>query len=278
MRRSYRLAGYRLQVIQPVTCNLQPFQPATLQPFHPLFQIFRKEVNSYLNSLIAYIAIAVFLTGVGLLMWVFPESSVLSYGYADMTTLFSLGPYVFMFLIPAITMRSFAEEKKAGTMELLLTQPVTDLQLILGKFLAAWLIVLFALLPTLIYYFSIYQLGSPVGNLDSAGIAGSYVGLVLLGGVFTAIGIWASSMTENQVIAFILAVFLCFILYTGFSSIAALDFWGKAAFYIEQLGILYHYDAMSRGLIDSRNLVYFSTVITLMILLTQLVLNSRKWG
>lgn len=239
--------------------------------------IYRKEVNSYLNSLIAYVVVAVFLTGTGLLMWIFPDTSVLTYGFADLSTLFTLGPYVFMFLIPAITMRSFAEEKKAGTMELILTQPVTDWQLILGKYLAAWTIVVFALLPTLIYYISIYRLGNPIGNLDSAGIAGSYIGLVLLGGVFTAIGILASSLTENQVIAFILAVFLCFFLYTGFSSLAGLEVWASSSLLIEKLGILYHYDAMSRGLIDSRNLLYFVTVTALMILLTQLVLNSRKW-
>ncbi|MGB3850042.1 MAG: gliding motility-associated ABC transporter permease subunit GldF [Tunicatimonas sp.] len=242
-----------------------------------MLQIFNKEINSYLNSLIAYVVVAVFLTGMGLLMWLFPDTSVLDYGFAEMTTLFSLGPYVFLFLVPAITMRSFAEEKKAGTMELLLTQPVTDWQLIGGKFLAAWAVVLFALLPTLIYYASVYQLGSPVGNLDSAGIFGSYVGLLLLGGVFTAIGVFASSLTENQVIAFILAVFLCFILFTGFSSLAALGGDSRLAYYLAQWGILYHYEAMSRGLIDSRNLVYFVTVIGLMLLLTQVVLNSRKW-
>ena len=242
-----------------------------------MLQIFNKELDSYLNSLIAYVVIAVFLTGMGLLMWLFPDTSVLDYGFAEMTTLFSLGPYVFLFLIPAITMRSFAEEKKAGTMELLLTQPVTDWQLIVGKFLAAWAVVLFALLPTLIYYFSVYQLGSPVGNLDSAGIFGSYIGLLLLGGVFTSIGIFASSLTENQVIAFILAVFLCFILFTGFGSLATLGGDGPVGYYVAQVGILYHYEAMSRGLIDSRNLVYFVTVIGLMLLLTQVVLNSRKW-
>ncbi|MDF9796795.1 ABC-2 type transport system permease protein [Catalinimonas alkaloidigena] len=242
-----------------------------------MWQLFVKEVNSYLNSLIAYIVIAVFLTGTGLLMWVFPETSILQYGYADMYTLFSLSPYVFMFLIPAITMRSFAEEKKAGTMELLLTQPISDIQLIMGKLFASWLIVVFALIPTLIYYFSVYQLGSPVGNVDSAGIVGSYIGLILLGGVFTSIGILASSITENQVIAFILAVFFCFLLFSGLSSLASLDIWGEANFVISQLGILYHYDAMSRGLIDSRNLIYFLSVMILMILLTQLILGSRKW-
>lgn len=242
-----------------------------------MWQLFVKEINAYLNSLIAYIVIAVFLTGIGLLMWVFPETSILQYGYADMYTLFSLSPYVFMFLIPAITMRSFAEEKKSGTMELLLTQPISDLQLILGKLLASWLIIIFALVPTLVYYFTVYQLGSPVGNVDSAGVAGSYVGLILLAGVFTSIGIFASAITENQVIAFILAVFFCFLLFSGLSSLAALDIWGNANYLISQIGILYHYEAMSRGLIDSRNLVYFFSVMVLMILLTQLLLGSRKW-
>lgn len=242
-----------------------------------MWQLYKKEINSYLNSLIAYIVIAVFLTSIGLLMWVFPDTSILAYGYADLYTLFSLTPYVFMFLIPAITMRSFAEEQKAGTMELLLTQPITDLSLILGKFFSTWTIVFFALLPTLIYYYSVYQLGSPVGNLDSAGIAGSYVGLLLLGGVFSSIGILASSLTDNQVVAFILAVFLCFLLYSGFNSLAALEVWDSSSFFIRKLGILHHYDAMSRGLIDSRNLVYFLSVISLMILLTRLKLSSRKW-
>lgn len=242
-----------------------------------MWQILKKEVNGFFDSLIAYVVMAVFLTGTGLLVWVFPETSILTYGYADLYTLFSLTPYVFLFLIPAITMRSFAEEKKGGTIELLLTQPVTDMQIILGKFLAGWLIVIVALIPTLIYYLSLYQLGSPQGNLDTAGIAGSYIGLIFLGGVFTSIGILASSLTENQIIAFILAVFLCFIFFSGFSSIASIDVWGNSAYWIEQLGILYHYNAMSRGLIDSRNLIYFISVITLMLLLTHLILNSRKW-
>lgn len=242
-----------------------------------MWHILTKEVNSFLNSLIAYVVMAVFLTGTGLLVWVFPETSILAYGYADLYTFFGLTPYVFLFLIPAITMRSFAEERKGGTMELLMTQPVTDWQIILGKFLAGWLIVVITLLPTLIYYVSVYQLGSPAGNLDSAGIAGSYTGLVLLGGVFTAFGILASSVTENQVIAFILAVFLCFVFFSGFSSLAALDAWEAAAYWIEQIGILYHYHALSRGLIDSRNVVYFFSLITLMLLITHLVLNSRKW-
>lgn len=242
-----------------------------------MFQLLKKEINSFLNSLIAYIVISVFLTGIGLLIWVFPDTNVLQYGYADMSTLFTLGPYVFMFLIPAITMRLFAEEKKGGTMELLLTRPLSAWDIIIGKYLSGFLLVIFALLPTLVYYFSIAALGNPPGNIDTAGVAGSYMGMILLGAVFTAIGIFSSSLTENQIVAFILAVFLCFMLYDGFSSLAAIDVWGKWSAAIEQMGITYHYAAMSKGLIDSRNVIYFLTVIVLMLLCTHLNLERRKW-
>lgn len=210
-------------------------------------------------------------------MWVFPATNVLDFGYASMDTLFSLGPYVFMFLIPAITMRMFAEEKKSGAMEILLTRPVSDAGLVLGKYFSALTLVVFALVPTLIYYFSIYYLGNPVGNIDTAGVAGSYIGLVLLGASFTAIGLFASSITENQIIAFVVAVFLSFIFFTGFASFAAIDVWGKASYFIEQLGMVYHYAAMSKGLIDSRDVVYFISVIAIMLLFTYLTIGSRKW-
>src|SRR5688572_9058881 len=172
-----------------------------------MLQILAKEFNSFLNSLIAYLVIGVFLTGIGLLMWVFPETSVLEYGYADMDTLFSYGPYVFIFLIPAITMRSFAEEKKSGTLELLFTRPLSDWDIVLGKFFACFLLVLVALIPTAIYYVSVYQLGNPPGNIDTPGVIGSYIGLMLLGGVFTSIGILASSLTNSQIVSFIVAAF-----------------------------------------------------------------------
>ena len=149
-----------------------------------MIQIFYKEFNGFLHSLIGYLVIGVFLTTMGLLTWVFPETSVLDYGYADLDTLFSMGPYVFIFLIPAITMKSFAEEKKLGTLELLLTKPLTDWDIVLGKYLAALTLVLVALVPTLIYYFSVSQLGNPVGNIDTAAVIGSYIGLALLAAVF----------------------------------------------------------------------------------------------
>jgi ABC-2 type transport system permease protein len=242
-----------------------------------MIQVVAKEFNSFLNSLIAYVVIGVFLTGMGLLMWVFPETSVLEYGYADMDTLFSLGPYVFIFLIPAITMRSFAEEKKSGTMELLLTKPLTDWDIILGKFFACFLLVLFALIPTVIYYFSISVLGNPAGNIDTPGVIGSYIGLALLGGVFCSVGMVASSITSNQIVAFILAAFLCFIIFTGFESIAIINLWSVNALFIKQLGILYHYDALSKGLIDSRNVIYFVSLGALMLMISKTVLSARSW-
>lgn len=242
-----------------------------------MIQIFVKEFNGFLNSLIAYIVIGVFLTGIGMLMWVFPETSVLDYGYADMDTLFSLGPYVFIFLIPAITMRSFAEERKIGTMELLLTKPLSEWDIIIGKFLAGFVLVIVAVVPTLIYYYSVYLLGEPVGNIDTPGVIGSYIGLILLGGVFCSIGIFASSFTPNQIVSFVAAAFLCLIFYSGFDSFSSLVTGGAWALQIKQLGILDHYDSMSRGLIDSRDLLYFFSVTGLMLLLTKTILSSRQW-
>jgi ABC-2 type transport system permease protein len=240
-----------------------------------MIRVFAKEFNSFLNSLIAYLVIGVFLTGIGLLLWVFPETSMLDYGFADMSTLFSMAPYVFIFLIPAITMKSFAEEKKLGTMELLLTKPLSDWDIVLGKFTASFALTLVALLPSVIYYFSIYRLGNPVGNIDTAGVIGSYIGLSLLAFVFCAIGILASALTVNQIVSFILAAFLCFILYTGFDSLSTLS--GDAAFTMKQAGILYHYDALSKGLIDSRDVIYFLSVAGLMLLGAKTVLGSRQW-
>jgi ABC-2 type transport system permease protein len=242
-----------------------------------MLAILKKEFNSFLNSLIAYIVIAVFLVAIGMFMWVFPESSVLEYGFADMQTLFNMAPWVFLFLIPAITMRTFAEEKREGTIELLLTKPIADLELILGKYFAALLLALFALLPTLLYYYSVYELGNPQGNVDSAAVVGSYLGLIFLSGVFAAIGVFASSISNNQIISFVVAVFLCFIIYTGFDSIASIPVWGNMSYLISQLGISYHYAAISKGLIDSRDVLYFISVIALMLLATKLVLRSRKW-
>lgn len=242
-----------------------------------MISILSREFNGFLNSLIVYMVIGVFLTAIGLLMWVFPETSVLEYGYADMDTLFSLAPYVYIFLIPAITMKSFAEEKRGGTMELLLTRPLSDWDIILGKYLASFLLVVFSILPTLVYYFSVRALGDPVGNVDTSGVIGSYIGLILLGGVFCSVGIFASSITPNQIVAFIVAAFLSFLLFSGFDSLSALNTWSAWVLVIKQLGILYHYESLGKGLIDSRDLIYFFSVAFMFLLLTKTVIGSRSW-
>jgi len=242
-----------------------------------MIPVFLKEFNSFLNSLMAYIVIAVFLTAMGLLMWVFPDTSVLDYGYADMEQLFSLGPYVLIFLVPAITMRSLAEEKKMGTLEVLLTRPLSDWSIVFGKFLACFALVALALLPTLIYYFSIAALGNPTNNIDTPGVVGSYIGLLLLSAVFCAIGLWASSITPNQIVSFLMAAFLCFIFYTGFESASSLFLQGDVALALRQFGIIYHYDTLSKGLIDSRDLIYFASVTALLLMFTKTSLSSRTW-
>ena len=243
-----------------------------------MLTIFKKEINGFLNSLIGYIVIIVFLLMTGLFLWVFPlEFNVLDYGFAGLDGLFIIAPFVFLFLVPAITMRSFADEKKSGTLELLMTQPLTDLQVILAKYTAGIVLVMISLLPTLVYYFSVYMLGLPQGNLDSGSIWGSYIGLFFLGASFVAIGIFASSITDNQIISFILAVFISFILYMGFEFVYTFLVSGKIGLIIQSLGLNAHYASMSRGVIDTRDLVYFISVTAIFILLTKLSVESRKW-
>ncbi len=243
-----------------------------------MFALLKKEIRSFLSSLIGYITITVFLLVIGLFMWVLQtESNILDNGYANIDPLFIIAPWVFLFLIPAITMRSFADEKKAGTIELLLTRPLTDLQIILAKYFAGFVLVLFSLLPTLIYYYAVHKLGNPVGNIDTGGMWGSYIGLLFLGAAFVAIGIFASAITDNQVVSFILALFLCFFIYTGFDFISSFSLFGKIDNVILALGINQHYISMSRGVIDTRDIVYFISLIAIFVLGTRTVLESRKW-
>ncbi|MFZ4520148.1 MAG: gliding motility-associated ABC transporter permease subunit GldF [Bacteroidales bacterium] len=243
-----------------------------------MLTLFIKEINGFLNSLIGYIVMIVFLLMTGLFLWVFPlEFNVLDFGFASLDGLFIIAPFVFLFLIPAITMRSFADEKKSGTLELLMTQPLTDMQVILAKYAAGIVLVIISLLPTLVYYFSVYSLGLPPGNLDSGSIWGSYIGLFFLGASFVAIGIFTSSLTDNQIISFILAVFISFILYMGFEFVYSFLLSGKTGLIIQSLGLNAHYSSMSRGVIDTRDLIYFISVTAIFILLTRLSLESRKW-
>ena len=243
-----------------------------------MFILYKKEINSFLNSLLGYIVITVFLLVNGLFLWVFPlESNIIDFGYASLDGLFLLAPFVFLFLIPAITMRFFAEEKKSGTIELLMTKPLTDIQVILAKYLAGLTLVFISLLPTLIYFYSVYQLGFPKGNIDTGGMWGSYIGLLFLGASFVAIGLFASSLTDNQIISFILAALLCGFIYIGFEFIYNLNLFGNVDLFIKTLGISSHYSYMSKGVIDTRDLLYFISLIALFILMTKISLETRKW-
>lgn len=243
-----------------------------------MWSIFFKEINSFFSSLIGYIVIGVFLVILGVVMFIFPDTSLLDSQYATLDQLFQAAPLIFMFLIPAVTMRSFAEEQQAGTIELLETKPLSDMSIVLGKFWACLALVVFALLPTLLYYYTVYQLGSPQGNLDAGAIAGSYIGLVFLSAVFVAIGILSSSLTTNQIVAFVLATFLCGLFYYGFFYFSKLPvFVGKVDDIIQMIGIDYHYESISRGVLDSRDVVYFLTLIALFMALTHLSLDRRKW-
>ena len=244
-----------------------------------MWALYRKEIRSFLSSIIGYVVISVFLLLTGLFMWGFPGNlNVLDQGYATLDTLFYVAPWVFMFLVPAITMRSISEEKRTGTVELLFTRPLTDIQIILAKYLACISLIFISILPTLIYYFSVSQLGNPVGNIDNGGTLGSYLGLLFLGSGFAAIGIFSSSISDNQIVAFILALFLSFFCYSGLEQLASFDIFGSLDRFVQQLSITEHYDSMSRGVIDTRDVVYFLSVSGIFIVLTRTVLMSRRWG
>lgn len=240
--------------------------------------IFLKEIHTFFSSLIGYIAIGVFLVVLGILLWFLPDFSLLEYPYATLDPLFDLAPFIFVFLIPAVTMRSLAEEKQSGTIEFLATRPVSDLQIVLGKFFASLVLVGFALLPTLLYAFTVYQLGAPKGNLDLGAVAGSYLGLLLLAGCFVAVGLFASSLTANQIVAFVAASFLSFFLHWGFFYFSKLPlFVGKLDDLIQMLGSDYHYASISRGVVDTRDLIYYFSVMALFVAATVTSLERRKW-
>jgi ABC-2 type transport system permease protein len=243
-----------------------------------MWSIFYKEINAFFSSLIGYIVIAVFLVVLGLFLFVFPDTSLLDYGFASLDPFFELAPGIFLFLIPAVTMRTFAEEKQSGTIELLATRPVSELAIIGGKFLACLALVFFALLPTLLYYFTVHSLGDPKGNIDAGAIAGSYLGLLFLASAFVAIGVFASSLTTNQIVSFLLAVALCFWFYWGFQYLSNLPVLvGYADSIVINMGMMHHYDSLSRGVVDSRDVVYFVSITGLFIFMTLLSLERRKW-
>lgn len=236
--------------------------------------LFWKEINAFFGSLIGYLVLGLFLIALGLIVWVFPDTSVLDYGFADLESLFSYTPYVFTFLIPALSMRAISEERKSGTWELLRTSPLSLVQIILAKYLALLALVFLAVLPTLLYAFSIIQLGDPVGNLDQAGFFGSWIGLLMIGATFAAVGLFASSLTSQQVVAFVLGVFLCFVLYFGFTALAEM-LTGEIAYWVEELSLSYHYLSLSRGVVDSSDVFFLFGMIWVFLGASVLVLRNK---
>lgn len=240
-----------------------------------MWMICKKEWRLFFSSLTGYLAIIIFLLLMGLFLFVFPASSILDFGYATLDNFFSLAPFVMLFLVPTITMRSIADEYKSGTFEILKTLPVSPASIVWGKYFGCLLVVAIALLPTIVYAVSVQQL-SARGGLDIGATMGSYLGLLMLGAVFTAVGVCTSSFTNNTVVAFIMAAFFCFFLYSGFNAISALPaFEAGADYYIEMIGIDFHYRSISRGVIDTRDIIYFLSVIILFLLVTQRNLSRR---
>ncbi len=236
-----------------------------------MLAILRKEINSFFSSPIGYLVIAIFLLLNGLFLWVFKgDFNILDYGFADLSSFFLIAPWILMFLIPAVTMRSFSDEKKQGTLELLITKPVSKLNIVLGKYFGALILIIIALLPTLLYVYTVYQLGNPIGNLDIGSTLGSYFGLLFLITSYTAIGIFSSTISENQIIAFLIAITLCFVFYIGFDGLADIT----SSTFLEELGMSYHFKSMSRGVLDSRDIIYFLSITVFFVMITKLNFNK----
>jgi len=233
------------------------------------------EIKSFFGSPIGYLVIALFLLFNGLFLWVFDgEYNILQSGFADLSPFFTLSPWIILFLIPAVTMRSFSDEKKQGTIELLLTKPLSIWQIVNGKFLGAFFLIVASLVPTLVYVYVINSLGMPEGNIDMGRTIGSYFGLLFLVATYTAIGIFTSTLSENQIVAFLISVLLCFLFYYGFEGLS--NYVKVFENGISRLGMEYHYKSMSQGVIDSRDILYFLSVSFLFLSLTVFKLKSLK--
>ena len=239
--------------------------------------IFIKEINSFFSSIVGYVALLVFLVFCGLILWVIPnDSNMMGYGYAAMDSFFQIVPWLLLLLVPAVTMRSFADEFRTGTIEWLSTKPVSDLEIILGKYLATIALIAFALIPTLIYVYTISYLALPDNDPDYAAIVGSYAGLMFLAATFAAVGVFCSSLTGNQIVGFLISLLACYLLYTGFEHLSKLPSMAEGMdYYLSMIGMEFHYNSISRGVIDTRDIVYFLSVITFFIALTRFSLNGR---
>ncbi len=234
-----------------------------------------REIKSFFGSPVGYLVIAIFLLLNGLFLWVFDgDFNILNSGYADLTPFFKLAPWILLFLIPAVTMRSFSDEKKQGTLELLFTKPLSIWEIVNGKFLGAFFLIVMALLPTLLYVWVLSYFGNPPGNIDMGSTMGSYFGLLFLVASYCAIGVFTSTLSENQIVAFILAVFICFVFYFGFEGISNLLDQNNSL--ISKLGMDYHFKSMSRGVIDTRDIIYFLSVTVFFLALTVFQLKSTK--
>jgi ABC-2 type transport system permease protein len=239
-----------------------------------MIAILKKELNSFFSTPIGYLVIAIFLIINGLFLWVFDnEFNILNAGFADLNSFFYLAPWIFLFLIPAITMRAFSDEYNSGTIEILKTKPISNWEIILGKYFASLLLIITALIPTFLYVYSISQLGSPKGNYDIGALLGSYFGLLFLAGTYTAIGVFSSTLSKNQIVAFIIAMFISFILFYGFEAMASL--FGSLDYFIQSLGLNEHYKSISRGVIDTRDLLYFISVTVFFLIATKLRLDRE---
>ncbi len=240
-----------------------------------MIAILKKEINTFFASPIGYLVIGVFLLLNGLFLWVFKgEFNIFNYGQASLSSFFLLAPWILIFLVPAVTMRSFSDEKKQGTLELLVTKPISHFQIVLGKYFGAFVLILMALLPTLLYVYTVSSLGNPEANLDMGSTIGSYFGLLFLVGAYTAIGVFASTLSDNQIVAFIIAIFICFFFYFGFEGLSNYHILGDLI-YLENLGMAAHYNSMSRGVIDTRDLVYFISIAIAFLLFTKLRIQKQ---
>ena len=254
------------------------FSKPKLHFFQSMIPIVKKELRQFFSSLTGYITIILFLLVNGLYLFVLKDSNIFDFGYATLDKFFELSPWVFIFLIPALAMRSLSEEFKTGTFEILQTRPLTSWQIVLGKYFAVLSVIIIALLPTVLYVYTIHSLSSS-GNVDSGGITGSYIGLIFLAAVFASVSMWCSGLTSNAVIAFLAGAFACLILYFGCNAISKLPvFTGNADYYIEMFGIDLHYRSISRGVVDTRDLIYFLSIIFLFLFATQknLTKNSTR--
>jgi len=241
--------------------------------------IFIKEINSFFSSVMGYVVLLVFLIACSLFLWIIPHFSILNYGYASMERFFEIAPWLLFLLVPAVTMRSFADEFRTGNIEWLSTKPLTDIEIILGKYFATLALIVFALIPTLIYVYTIDNLSYTDIHIDSAAIIGSYIGLFFLAATFAAVGIFCSSLTSNQVVAFLIALLACYVLYTGFEQLSKLPKFAEGIdYYLSMVGMEFHYNSISRGFIDSRDIVYFVSVIIFFIALTRYSLAARTTG